>query len=63
MTDAARSAMAAFMTEHPRGRHGTVRYDLASLGLDRDERRQALAFYRDRFQLSDETEVAGEPPR
>ena len=45
----ARDAMTAFMAAHPRGRHGTVEYDLAQLGLDPAERRQALRFYNDRF--------------
>ena len=49
MTGEARAAMEAFMTEHPRGRHGAIAYDLGQLGLDRAERRQALAFYVDRF--------------
>lgn len=49
MTGAARAAMARFVAEHPRGRHGAVEYDLAQLGLDRDERRAALRFYSDRF--------------
>jgi len=48
-TPSVRAAMAAFMEAHPRGRHGGVRYDLAALGLDRDERLAALAFYSARF--------------
>jgi hypothetical protein len=47
-------AMDRFMADHPRGRHGTVVYDLAALGLDPDERRQALRFYSDRFGLAEE---------
>ena len=53
-TDDARSSIAAFMDDHPRGRHGRVRYDLAQFGLDRDERRQALRFYAERFGTEDE---------
>jgi hypothetical protein len=49
-----RGAMDAFMDEHPRGRHGTVRYDLSVLGLDEVERRRALAFYVERFGVEDE---------
>ena len=49
MTDAARAAMAQFMVDHPRGRHGAVEYDLTQLGLDPAERRAALRFYSDRF--------------
>ena len=54
MEDATRAAMDNFMVEHPRGRHGSVTYSLASLGLDYDEWRQALAFYTDRFGLREE---------
>ncbi len=54
MTPAVRAAMDRFVAEHPRGRHGEVRYDLGQLGLDRDERSRALAFYRDRFGLREE---------
>ncbi len=41
--------MAAFMAEHPRGKFGTVEYDLTEFGLDAAERRRALSFYTDRF--------------
>ena len=54
MTGTARAAMSAFMAQHPRGRHGAVRYDLAQVGLDYQERRRALAFYADRFGLAEE---------
>jgi hypothetical protein len=54
LDDVALAAMQVFMAEHPRGRHGAVRYDLAPLGIDRDERRRALAFYSERFGLRDE---------
>jgi len=49
MTDDARAAMAQFMLDHPRGRHGTIEYDLTQFGLDPAERREALRFYSDRF--------------
>ena len=52
----ARAAMAAFMAEHPRGKHGRVLYDLADFGIDRAERRSALAFYLDRFDVAREGE-------
>ena len=45
------AALDAFMQTHPRGRHGGVVYDLAEFGLDRAERRRALQFYVDRFDL------------
>jgi hypothetical protein len=46
---AARSAMQRFMAEHPRGRFGTIDYDLVEFGLDPLERRRALSFYTERF--------------
>ena len=49
LDERARASMAAFMAEHPRGRHGSVVYDLGEFGLDAAERRQALTFYTDRF--------------
>jgi hypothetical protein len=49
MTAEAVAAMEEFMTTHPRGRFGTVNYDLGQLGLGREERRGALRFYVDRF--------------
>ena len=51
LTAAARAAMRAFVVENPRGKYGGVRYDLEQLGVDRDERRRALAFYVERFGL------------
>jgi hypothetical protein len=53
-TPETRSAMSRFMAEHPRGRHGGVRYDLGEFGLTVAERRSALAFYTDRFGVSEE---------
>ena len=49
MTPTARTAMRTFLSEHPRGRHGSVHYDLVALGLDRAERREGLAFYVEHF--------------
>jgi hypothetical protein len=54
-TDATASAMAEFVAAHPRGRHGTVVYDLADFGRDPVERRAALRFYAERFGTRDET--------
>ena len=42
------------MATHPRGRHGTVVYDLADFGLDADERRAALRPYVERFGVREE---------
>ena len=55
MTAEVRSAMAGFMVDHPRGRHGAVRYDMEALGLDREERRRALRFYVERFGITEES--------
>jgi Sulfotransferase family len=49
MDERSRAAMSAFMAQHPRGRFGTVEYDLSPFGLDRDELRRSLAFYTERF--------------
>ena len=46
------AAMTAFMAEHPRGRFGAVRYDLTEFGLHAAERRDALRFYTDRFEVA-----------
>jgi hypothetical protein len=51
-TGEVRAAMDAFMVDHPRGRHGGVIYDLADFGIDRAERRRALQFYVDRFDVT-----------
>jgi hypothetical protein len=51
----ATDAMASFVAAHPRGRHGDVTYDLAQFGLDAGERRRALAFYTERFGVTEET--------
>ena len=49
MTPEGRTAMETFMAEHPRGRYGSIVYDLGELGVDRDERAKALEFYVERF--------------
>jgi hypothetical protein len=48
----AEAAMTHFMAEHPRGRHGTIVYELEQFGIDAAERRKALSFYTDRFGIS-----------
>ncbi|HEU4360123.1 MAG TPA: sulfotransferase [Mycobacterium sp.] len=45
----ARQAMSCFRGEHPRGRHGGVRYRPADLGLDPEAIAARLRDYRDRF--------------
>jgi hypothetical protein len=47
--DRARSAMRAYLADHPRGRHGGVRYDPAAVGLDRAELDAGFTAYRERF--------------
>ncbi len=54
MTPDVRVSMDSFMAEHPRGRHGGVIYELADFGLDREERRRALRFYVERFDVEAE---------
>jgi hypothetical protein len=51
----AEESMAAFMASHPRGRFGTVHYDLSQFGLQATERRRALAFYTERFGVASES--------
>jgi hypothetical protein len=50
-TTATRTAMDDFMATHPRGRHGSIIHDPDVLGIDVAERRQALQFYADRFDV------------
>jgi hypothetical protein len=47
--EAARSAMAAFRAEHPRGRHGGVTYHPEDVGLDVTELAERFRAYRERF--------------
>ena len=41
-----------FLAENPRGKHGLVDYRLEDLGIDLDERRRALRFYCERFDVA-----------
>ena len=59
MTEAAGEAMAEFVTSHPRGRHGGVRYQPEAVGMDVAERRAALKFYVDRFGVEEEKITGG----
>jgi hypothetical protein len=47
----ARRSIGRFLDEHPRGKHGTIVYDLARFDIDPAERRDAFRFYTDRFDL------------
>ncbi len=49
LPDASREALQAYQDNHQRNRHGRVRYDLASFGIDPGERKSALTGYRERF--------------
>jgi hypothetical protein len=49
LPDASRDAMARFIRDHPRGRHGSIDYRARPLGIDRAERRAALSAYSERF--------------
>jgi PAS domain-containing protein len=53
-TGPSEEAMAAFMRDHPRGRHGGVLYDLDQFGIDVDDLRRSMAFYVDRFGVRSE---------
>jgi Sulfotransferase family len=57
-TSEARAAMNDFMVEHPRGRNGGVRYDLAGdFGIDPKERRAALRDYTNRYDVTLESDL------
>jgi Sulfotransferase family len=56
MSDEARARIRAFMDANPRGKHGTIDYRLADVGLDAAERRAALRFYSDHFGVEEEPE-------
>jgi hypothetical protein len=43
------------MEAHPRGKFGTIDYDLAQFDLDPGELRRAFAFYTERFAVTSET--------
>ncbi len=54
MTEDALRAVKSFMAANPRGRLGRIAYHLEDFGLDLRERRQALRFYQERFDVPDE---------
>jgi hypothetical protein len=51
MSDAARSAMRAWVSEHPGRARDTADYDLARFALDTGEVRETFGFYLDRFDI------------
>ena len=50
-TEETARAIDAFLIDNPKGKHGLVDYRLEDLGIDPDERRAALAFYQERFNI------------
>jgi hypothetical protein len=55
MTPAARAAQGRFLAEHPRGKHGRMRYDLeADFGVRADDLRRRFEFYYERFPVEKE---------
>jgi hypothetical protein len=54
MTADAERAMQAYLDENPRGKLGRIEYHLEDFGLDAGERRAALRFYQERFDVPDE---------
>ena len=51
-TEASQQAIRDYMDAHPRGRYGSVEYHLDEFGLDAAERREALRFYSDHFDVA-----------
>ena len=54
MTEDMQRAVKSFMAANPRGRLGRIAYHLEDFGLDLRERRQALRFYQEGFDVPDE---------
>jgi len=50
-TEETAQAIDAFLRDNPKGKHGLVDYRLEDLGIDPEERRAALAFYRERYNV------------
>jgi hypothetical protein len=48
-TEEVAAAMAAYMADHPQGRHGRIDYRAEDVGLDRSELERRFRFYADRF--------------
>ncbi|MFO8011045.1 MAG: sulfotransferase [Dehalococcoidia bacterium] len=53
-TEEAERAIQAFIDANPKGKHGSVLYRLEDVGIDPAERRQALTFYQEFFDVPDE---------
>jgi hypothetical protein len=52
---AARRAIVRHLEANPRGKHGRIAYDLERFGIDEAERRKAFGFYRERFDVPEES--------
>ena len=50
----AQQAIRAYLDANPRGKHGAIDYRLEDVGLDAAERRAALRFYQERFDLPED---------
>ena len=50
-TEETERAIDRFLAANPRGKHGLVDYRLEDLGIDVEERREALAFYREHYDV------------
>ena len=53
-TPEVQKAMNTFMQEHPRGKYGRLTYDITQFGYETAERKEALRFYIDQFELREE---------
>jgi hypothetical protein len=57
-TSAVQAAMAAFMVDHPRGRHGGLIYDLqGDFGIDPSELRSRMRAYTDEYDITLEHDI------
>lgn len=54
MTEDVQRAVMAFIMANPRSKLGRIEYHLEDFGLDPSERRQAVRFYQERFDVPDE---------
>ncbi len=50
-TEETAQAIDAFLLDNPKGKHGLVDYRLEDLGIDPEERRAALAFYQEQYNV------------
>jgi hypothetical protein len=55
LDQSSKDAMRAFMAEHPRGKFGSIEYDLTEFDLDPVECRKAFSFYSERFEVTSES--------